>query len=132
MTAAEYKAQLKPKKRQKYNAKLCVIDGKKFHSIGEGKRWLVLRQYERDGKITELRRQVKYALLVTDCTVAYQPLTCIGYYVCDFDYLENGRLVIEDWKGFDTDFARWKRKHLEAQLNCKILLTGPAAKRSKR
>ena len=115
------------KRRSKYNAQRCVIDGEKFHSIAEGKRWLVLRQDERDGKIVGLTRQRPFPLHAPSKDL-------LGKYVADFSYFdcETNRSTVEDYKGFDTPLAKWKRRHAEAQYGIEILLTGPAAKKRRR
>ena len=126
MTAAQYRA-APAKRRHKYGAKRTVVDGLKFDSKGEAFRWLTLKHQERAGLIEALTRQPKIALYVKTQTV--------GSYIGDFSYYVRGtptvgrHRVIEDWKGYDTPFAKWKRKHCELQSGIKILLTGPAKRR---
>jgi hypothetical protein len=70
MTAAEAKKVLgkffkapKPKKKSKYkNVKTKTDDGITHASKKQGMRWVLLRQWERDGKIRKLRREVPYRL----------------------------------------------------------------------
>lgn len=91
--------------RNKYGArKLTAPDGQVFDSVKEFHRWGVLRLLERAGKIQNLQRQVKFELIPKQdgeraCT-----------YVADFVYMENGKQVVEDCKGFKTDAYKMKRK----------------------
>lgn len=107
--------------RRKYgNRKLVNADGE-FDSKGEYLRWLVLRDAEKEGKISNLRRQVSFELLPTqyrdvvvqlktkDKTlrrVAERPVT----YIADFVYVKDGETVAEDFKGFPDDKYPIKRK----------------------
>ena len=91
--------------RNKYGArKLTAPDGQVFDSVKEFHRWGVLRLLERAGKIQNLQRQVKFELIPKQdgeraCT-----------YVADFVYMENGKQVVEDCKGFKNDAYKMKRK----------------------
>lgn len=91
--------------KNKYGAKkLTAPDGQKFDSVKEFHRWGCLRLLERAGRITDLKRQVSFELIPKQdgeraCT-----------YVADFTYYEDGKLVVEDCKGFKTDVYRIKKK----------------------
>lgn len=93
--------------KNKYGAKkLTAPDGQKFDSVKEFHRWGCLRLLERAGKIKDLKRQVTFELIPKQdgeraCT-----------YVADFTYYEDGKLVVEDCKGFKTDVYRLKKKLL--------------------
>ena len=93
--------------KNKYGAKkLTAPDGQKFDSVKEYHRWGVLRLLERAGKISDLKRQVSFELIPKQegeraCT-----------YVADFVYYEDGKMVVEDCKGFKTDVYRLKKKLL--------------------
>ncbi len=98
MTAAQFRqlfpdaAGAKPKRPPKFKNKRCVVDGQKFDSQAQARRYLALRQLERAGQIAELAREVKYEFVVN------------GVVICgarfDFAYLENHRRVVEDVKGY--------------------------------
>lgn len=104
------------RKPSKYRAVRCEVDGEKFDSQKEERRWMVLRMLVRAGTIRDLERQRKYPLAVRD--------NCIGYYVADFTYRNLAKqVVIEDCKGFRTPLYRWKKKHVEAQYGITILET---------
>jgi hypothetical protein len=104
------------KKRSKYGAKKVTIDGMKFDSVSEARRWQDLRVLERAGEITDLERQVKIPLFGQ-----YGPLlTDKGNqisYVADFKYFDCnlGKVVIEDRKGFRTPEYKLKRAICAAQ-----------------
>lgn len=89
----------------KYGAKkVTAPDGQVFDSRKEYNRWCNLRLLERAGKISDLKRQVKYELIPKQdgeraCT-----------YVADFVYTQGGTTVVEDCKGFRTEGYKIKRK----------------------
>lgn len=66
---------------------------------------------ERAGTIQNLQRQVKFELIPSqriDGKVVERPCT----YIADFVYTENGKMVVEDTKGFRTTDYIIKRKLL--------------------
>lgn len=66
---------------------------------------------ERAGTIQNLQRQVKFELIPSqriDGKVIERPCT----YIADFVYTENGKMVVEDTKGFRTTDYIIKRKLL--------------------
>lgn len=107
LTEAEYAALTgaQPTKRgNKYGAVRTVVDGLKFDSTGEAERWGELRQMERAGAITDLRRQVAYDLHAPGGKV-------VGKIVLDYVYTEGGAIIYEDYKGGRaTMTAVWKLK----------------------
>ena len=86
------------------NRRLTAPDGQKFDSVAEYHRWGCLRLMERAGAIKDLKRQVKYEL------IPKQEGERACSYVADFTYYENGKLVVEDCKGFRTDAYKIKKK----------------------
>lgn len=86
------------------NRKIKAPDGEVFDSVKEFHRWGVLKLLQRAGKISDLKRQVKYEL------IPKQDGERACYYVADFVYQEDGKLVVEDTKGFKTDAYKMKRK----------------------
>lgn len=80
-----------------------------FDSQLERRRYNELLLLEKAGKISELRRQVKYELIPNqykDGKCLYRKVT----YVADFTYMEDGALVVEDSKGFKTPEYIIKKK----------------------
>lgn len=89
----------------KYGArKVTAPDGQVFDSVKEYHRWGMLRLLERAGRISDLKRQVSYEL------IPKQKGERACSYVADFTYMEDGKLVVEDCKGFRTPEYRLKRK----------------------
>lgn len=98
----------------KFNAVRTEIDGIKFASKAEAKRFVELRILERAGHISHLALQPRYELSVAGVK--------LGVYVGDFVYFDKDlrRSVCEDVKGFKTALYRWKKKHVEAQYGISI------------
>ena len=94
----------------KYRNKRTEVDGIKFQSAGEAKRWRELKLLEENGKIKNLRRQVPFRWKVT-YTVGENKFEETQRYVADFVYVERGQEVIEDFKGYRT-IAYLKKKKL--------------------
>lgn len=99
------------KKRSKYRAVRCTLDGYKFDSQVERDRYAVLRQQEQMGLISDLKVHPLYPLTFQG--------TLIGNYEADFSYRANAmsprQLIVEDVKAIQTDLFRWKRKHFVAE-----------------
>lgn len=100
---------IKREKGQKYKNKKVEIDGIKFDSTKEGKRYEVLKKALSDGLISDLQLQVKYELipsikeeyvehLKTKDRVKTRTLQLPITYTCDFQYMKDGELVVEDVK----------------------------------
>jgi Protein of unknown function (DUF1064) len=102
-------------KPSKYRAKITEVDGIIFASRREARRWSVLRQLERAGEISGLRRQVSF------------PLHALGgakvtSYRADFQYTDKtGAMVVEDAKGVVTELFRIKKKWLAAEYRIDIV-----------
>lgn len=93
----------------KYGNVKTEIEGERFDSRREAARWKELRMLERAGRITCLRRQVPFELI---------PKSEHGRavkYIADFVYMENGRQVIEDAKGYRTAVYKLKRRMMAEQ-----------------
>jgi hypothetical protein len=112
-------------KRHKYGAVPTEVDGVKFASKKEAKRYAELKALEKAGEIRQLVLQPTYPLeaLGGEC----RP---IGVYRADFSYQQRSyhgtcdgcwREVVEDVKGFRTPLYRWKKKHVEAQYGITVV-----------
>ena len=103
-------------KRSKLGAVAVTIDGHRFASKAEGRRYQELALLEKAGHIHDLQCQVPYRLHVRG--------TYIGKYIADFVYTENDQTVVEDVKGMTTgvpyQFFRWKAKHLAAEYGLTV------------
>jgi hypothetical protein len=92
----------------KYRAKPCTIDGIRFASQGEGRRYAELKLLERAGVIQGLRLQPRY--VIQDSFRREGKVVQAISYVADFEYTENSKRVAEDFKGVETAVFRLKRK----------------------
>ena len=93
----------------KYGNKKTVINGITFDSKREARRYEELRLLEMGGVISDLKLQEKFILVPAqriDGKVVERELS----YKADFSYIENGKKVVEDAKGYRTDKYRIKRK----------------------
>lgn len=103
LTAKQARTLIARARGNKYRNRRVVIDGQKFDSVREAKRWKQLTVLERAGVINSLKRQVRFPLMVND------KLVCT--YIADFTYVdESGQKVIEDSKGYATQLFRTKAK----------------------
>ncbi|HEY5585691.1 MAG TPA: DUF1064 domain-containing protein [Ruminiclostridium sp.] len=108
----------------KYGAKKTIIDGIKFASIAESRRYSELLLLQRAGQIESLRLQPRYTLQpkFSKGSTKYR---CIEY-VADFAYydVKKGYEVIEDVKGFSNKIFLLKQKMFEykyPELNLTIV-----------
>jgi hypothetical protein len=95
-------------RRSKFGAKATIVDGKRFASRKEARRYQELVALERAGRIEQLKTQVRYRLVQT------------VVYVADFVYVENGETVVEDTKGFKTPTYKQKRRLMLDQHGIEI------------
>lgn len=99
----------------KYVNKKTVVDGITFASRREANRYSELRLLERAGEIQNLRLQVPYRLEVNGVLVCK--------YLCDFQYEEKGKEVVEDCKGMRTPLYVVKAKLMLAVHGINVLET---------
>lgn len=112
-------------RKSKYGSRKVTIDGIIFDSVREGNRYKELKLLERAGVITGLQRQVKYVLIPAQrefCNEIYTRGKNKGCfkpgkllekecsYIADFVYIQDGKTVVEDTKGFRTEAYKIKRK----------------------
>lgn len=103
LTAKQARTLIARQRGNKYRNRRITIDGQRFDSVREGKRWKQLVVLERAGVINSLKRQVRFPLMVAD------KLVCT--YIADFTYVDqDGHKVVEDSKGFATREFRIKSK----------------------
>jgi hypothetical protein len=101
----------------KFNAIAVETEYGRFDSKLEYQRFLELQLMERAGLISDLRRQIKYPLVLGD--------TLVCTYIADFVYLKNGTEVVEDSKGFRTREYLMKKNLMKKIHNIEIFETGP-------
>lgn len=97
------------RKGNKYNAKKVEFDGQVFDSKKEKTRYEELMKAFNDGIISELKRQTRFELeppvveeyeeqLKTKTVTKTRTVQRGIYYTCDFQYMKDGELVVEDVK----------------------------------
>lgn len=89
----------------KYGAKKVVVNGEVFDSQKEFYRWCDLKLLERAGKISELERQVKYVLIPAQRDETGKLIEREVSYIADFKYLQDGKQIVEDVKGYKRGAA---------------------------
>lgn len=110
ITLEEYK-QLQQKGNSKYKAKKVVIDGIKFDSQKEGSHYQELKLLEKRGIIKNLKLQTRFELQPSYKKNG-KTIRAINY-IADFTYFLNGKLIVEDTKGFRTEVYKLKKKIFE-------------------
>ncbi len=112
VTKKENKATYKPK-RSKYGNTRTEVEGIKFDSAKEAKRYQDLKIESFAGAISSLKLQPVY------------PIEINGVLVCkykgDFEYIRNGVKILEDVKGMKTPIYRLKKKLVKAVYGIDIL-----------
>lgn len=111
------------------NTKLAV-NGEMFDSKREYRRWCELKILERAGKISDLQRQVVYELIPRQ-TEAYPRYGKNGQrlkdgervlelpvrYIADFQYVQDGKTIVEDAKGYrNTNSAVYAKFVIKRKL----------------
>jgi hypothetical protein len=87
-------------RRNKYGAEPVEIDGRRFDSKAEGRRYLLLKDQERNGEISNLECQVSFTLIPEQIIAGKKERP--ARYVCDFRYLRDDLQVVEDVKSAPT------------------------------
>jgi hypothetical protein len=102
------------KKSHKYGAIAVEIDGHRFPSKREAKRYGELKMLIRAGAIRGLELQPSFDLHVAGERVCR--------YVADFRYWDVGlgRLVVEDCKGVSTPVFKLKKKMVAAEYAIEV------------
>lgn len=83
----------------KYGNKKTVVDGIQFDSKKEAQRYCELKLLQRAGVIKELELQKEFELIPTQ-RIDGKVVERACKYKADFAYLQNGKLVVEDVKGY--------------------------------
>lgn len=106
----------------KYNSRKTTVDGFTFDSKKEAKRYLELKQMEKDGLIHNLQLQVPFVLIPSfeiEIDGKKRKRRNIRY-IADFVYYEDGNKVVEDVKGRKTDVYKLKKKLFEYKYKVTI------------
>ena len=104
---AEARAIAKKASVAKYRAIPTVIDGIRFDSRAEAFRYSELLLLQKAGKIKDLQVHPVFELLPKMIGPYGVKLRAVKY-EADFQYLEEGSLVVEDVKGMETPMFRLK------------------------
>lgn len=104
----------------KFNAKKTVVDGIKFDSKAEARRYKALKEMERSGEIESLVLQPEYELQPHYRSPGTGKTVRAIKYRADFQYKENGKTVVEDVKGKKTDVYKLKKKLFEYRYGVPI------------
>lgn len=110
----------------KYRNQRTEIDGIKFDSKGEANRWCELKLMEKAGQITNLRRQIAWELIPNQYAVVEGCRKCLERrvtYVADFVYQRGGELIVEDYKGIQTEAFKIKKKLMLWRYGIEVRLT---------
>ena len=123
--------------KNKFNNRKIVFQGETYDSQLELSRFIFLSNREKEGEITNLRRQVEYLLIPAQYGTEIKHLktkdkevrvllerSCS--YVADFVYERNGKTIVEDCKGskyiITADFKIKKKLMLWVhQIQVKII-----------
>jgi hypothetical protein len=101
-------------KRHKYGAVPVTIDGIRFASKKEGKRYAELKILAKAGEIRGLELQPEFLIRIRGDN--------IFTYKADFSYrTREGHRVVEDVKGVRTPLYRLKKKIVEAIYDIEIV-----------
>ena len=90
------------KKTPEYRNIKTVVDGHKFDSKKEARRYQILKLWLQAGMITDLALQKRYELIPTQRKSDGTAVRVVTYYA-DFVYMRDGVQVVEDVKGVRTD-----------------------------
>ena len=102
------------KRTNKFNNEKQVVDGQKFDSKHEKRRFDTLMQMQRMGLIQDLKTQVAFDLLPKVRYPVAGKTSRSRVYIADFTYVKEGKLVVEDAKSESTskDSTYSLKKHL--------------------
>lgn len=120
--------------RSKYHAKPLTVDGIRFASTREARRYGELRLLVLAGQIWDLTLQPSFELHVryggppiylTMQTGPREPVLpaegTVGVYRADFAYATKDGTIVEDVKGVRTALYNWKKKHVEIEYGVRIV-----------
>ena len=102
------------KRPHKYGAQAVVIDGIRFASKKEGKRYAELKLLAKSNHIQTLQVQPKFPVWIGGKE--------IFIYIADFSYydVKKDQIIYEDVKGVRTPVYRLKKKIVEAVYSIEI------------
>lgn len=96
----------------KYHNRKTTVDGIKFDSKAEAKRYTELKLLQKAKLITDLELQPKFELQPKYKNNKGENIRAI-IYKADFSYTEGNKKIVEDVKGMETKEFKLKKKLLE-------------------
>lgn len=95
----------------KYFNKKTIVDGIQFDSKKEANRYCELKLLEKAGHIKNLSLQPRFILQPSfkKNGKTYRKIEYVG----DFMYLQDGKIIVEDTKGHETEVFKLKHKLFE-------------------
>lgn len=110
-------------KPSKYRNVKVTIDGQRFDSKREAEYWLLLKERERRGEITALRRQVPFPLYAPDKRLTSATMEVqIAEYVSDYVYVDGLGEHAIDAKHPRTRTAVYKLKKKWLELQSGVII----------
>jgi hypothetical protein len=106
-------------RRGKYGAVPMVVDGIKFPSTAQAKRYSELKLLARAGEIAELELEPVYQIVIDGAPVKMRN-GHVARYTADFRYLEKGVRVVEEVKGYIVRDYPLRRAVIEHIYKIKI------------
>jgi hypothetical protein len=98
------------RKRSKMGNVQTFYAGRWFASAGEAARYAELEALLNAGVITDLKCQTAFTIVPKTIDKWTGKKYAARKYVVDYTYKEGGRLIAEDFKGYETPMFRLKRQ----------------------
>jgi hypothetical protein len=112
-------------KKSKYHNVKVEVDGIKFDSGREAKRYKALKELQRLGVVSELRLQVPYELCPAQYVLGFNSKQiCVRRsmkYIADFVYIRDGVEIVNDSKGHLTSEYKQKKNLMRRIYGIEIL-----------
>lgn len=105
-------------KTNKYHNNKIEYDGILFDSKKEMSYWIKFKLMEKSGKISDLKRQVKF-ILQPSYEFNGKTIRQISY-IADFTYIQDKQMHIIDAKGVKTEVYKLKKKMFEYKYGIEI------------
>jgi hypothetical protein len=109
-----------PLRANKYHAQMCTVDGIRFDSTKEARRYEELKVLAAAGEILALERQPEFPIIVLELWRDDGQQVLCGRYRADFRYVDaqSGEVVIEDTKSGPTKTTAYRlRKRLAEAIH---------------
>ena len=95
------------------------MNGIRFDSVKEARRYVDLNLLQRAGQIQDLQIQVPFILIPKQKDSKGRVIREVKY-IADFVYIEKGRKIVEDVKGYRTKEYQIKKKLMKYFHNIEI------------